>query len=65
VGAVGSRAIEDAKVVPKLLAAVASLGSPVSTVAAGPSSAAVYLVIDENVSQKAVELIHQTFCEAS
>ncbi len=63
VGAVGARAIEDPSVVPKFLAVVAGLHSPVATVAAGPSSAAVYLVVEERVSQKVVELVHQTFCE--
>jgi aspartate kinase len=63
VGAVGSRALEDSTVVPRMIATVAGLGSPVVTVAAGPSSAAVYFVVEEPVSAKAVEQVHGTFCE--
>jgi aspartate kinase len=63
VGAVGSGALEDPSVVPRMLTTVAGLGSPVVTVAAGPSTAAVYFVVDDAVSQRAVEVVHANFCE--
>lgn len=63
VGAVGTQALEEPTVVPRMLSAVASLGSSVSTVTAGASTAAVYFVVEEEVSTRAVEMVHATFCE--
>jgi aspartate kinase len=63
VGAVGTKALEEPTVIPRMLSAVASVGSSVTTVAAGASSAAVYFVVEEAVVQRAVEIVHATFCE--
>ena len=64
VGAVGSGALEDPTVVPRMMATIADLGESVATLAAGPSSAAIFFVIKEDVSSEAVRLVHATFCES-
>jgi aspartate kinase len=63
VGAVGSRALDDPTVVPRMMATVSELGESVATLAAGPSSAAIFFVVREDVSAKAVQLVHSVFCE--
>ena len=63
VGAVGSGALEDPTVTTRMMATLAGLGGPISSVAAGPSTAAVYFVVDDGISKQAVQLVHATFCE--
>lgn len=63
VGAVGSGALDDPTVVPRMMATVSELGQSVATLAAGPSSAAVFFVVHEEVSSEAVQLVHSAFCE--
>jgi aspartokinase/homoserine dehydrogenase 1 len=63
VGAVGAGALEDPSVVPRMMATLSDLGHGVATVASGPSAAAAYFVVDESVTQRAVELVHAEFCE--
>jgi len=63
VGAVGAGALEDPSVVPRMMATLSELGHGVATIASGPSSAAVFFVIDGSVAQRAVELVHAEFCE--
>jgi len=63
VGAVGSGALDDPTVVPRMMATIADLGESVATLAAGPSSAAIFFVVNEDVASQAVQLVHATFCE--
>jgi aspartate kinase len=63
VGAVGSGALEDPTLTTRMMATLAGLGGPISTVAAGPSTAAVYFVVADSISKQAVQLVHATFCE--
>jgi len=63
VGAVGAGALEDPSIVPRMMATLSELGQGVANVASGPSAAAVYFVLDEAVSGKAVEMVHAAFCE--
>ncbi len=62
VGAVGSGAIDNPEVTTSMMDAVADLGSPVVTVALGPSTAAIYFVVEEAVAQKAVKVVHGACC---
>jgi aspartate kinase len=64
VGAVGSGALDDPTTVPRMMTTVANLGESVATLAAGPSSAAIFFVVKEDVSTQAVQLVHATFCES-
>ncbi len=64
VGAVGSGALDDPTVVPRMMATIADLGESVATLAAGPPSAAIFFVIKEDVSSEAVQQVHATFCES-
>lgn len=63
VGAVGSGALEDPSVIPRMMSTVSGLGTSVATVAAGPSSAAVYFVVQDGLSDDAVQRVHAEFCE--
>jgi aspartate kinase len=63
IGAVGSGALQDPGVTTRMMAALAGLGGPVANVAAGPSNAAVYFVVDDSISKRAVQLVHAAFCE--
>jgi aspartate kinase len=63
VGAVGSGALEDPSVIPRMMSTVSGLGTSVATVAAGPSSAAVYFVVQDGLSDEAVQRVHAEFCE--
>ena len=65
VGAVGSGALDDPTVVPRMMATVAQLGEAIVTLAAGPSSAAIFFVVKDDVSTEAVQLVHATFCEGT
>jgi len=63
IGAVGSGALQDQTVTTRMMSALAGMGGPIASVAVGPSSAAVYFVVDEGISKDAVLLVHRTFCE--
>jgi aspartate kinase len=64
IGAVGSGALQDQTVTTRMMSALAGMGGPIASVAVGPSSAAVYFVVDESISKDAVLLVHRTFCES-